>query len=375
MRFETKAVHSGAGADDETGAISQPIHLSTTFERTVNGAPSHGFSYIRDGNPTQEKLEEALAAIDSASRALAFASGMAAVTCVLQSLPPESHLILPDDGYYGVRALAAEYLPRWGLTSDLVQMDDLDAVREAVRPNTRVIWCETPSNPLMKIVDVAELVSIAHGANAMLIADMTFATPALQRAIEQGADVVMHSTTKYLGGHSDVQGGSLAFARRDAFSESVAHCRKITGGVASPFNSWLILRGIRSLSARMRVHCENAMAIARALERHPNVEAVHYPGLESHAGHDIAARQMSSFGGMLSFNVRGGREEAQAVTAKTRIFTRATSLGGTESLIEHRASSEGVGSRTAENLLRVSVGLEHADDLVEDLTQALAVSG
>lgn len=372
MRFETKAVHSGADADEETGAVSPPIHLSTTFERTVDGAPSHGFSYIRDGNPTQSKLEEALAAIDSASHALAFASGMAAVTCVLQSLPPESHLILPDDGYYGVRALAAEYLPRWGVTCDLVSMDDLNAVRRAVRANTRAIWCETPSNPLMKIVDVAELASIAHGANAMLIADMTFATPALQRPIEQGADVVMHSTTKYLGGHSDVQGGSLAFARRDTFSESVAHCRKITGGVASPFNSWMILRGIRSLSARMRVHCENAMAVARALEQHPNVEAVHYPGLESHAGHEIAARQMSAFGGMLSFNVHGGREEAQAVTARTKIFTRATSLGGTESLIEHRASSEGVGSRTAENLLRVSVGLEHADDLVDDLTQALS---
>jgi cystathionine gamma-synthase len=371
MRFETKAVHSGAGADDETGAISQPIHLSTTFERTVDGAPSHGFSYIRDGNPTQEKLEQALAAIDSASHALAFASGMAAVTCVLQSLPPESHVILPDDGYYGVRALAAEYLPRWGVTCDLVQMDDVDAVRAAMRPNTRAIWCETPSNPLMKIVDVAELASIAHAANAMLIADSTFATPALQRPIEQGADIVMHSTTKYLGGHSDVQGGSLAFARADAFSEAVAHCRKITGGVASPFNSWLILRGIRSLPARMRVHCENAMAVVRALERHKNVEAVHYPGLESHAGHEIAARQMSSFGGMLSFNVRGGRAEAQAVTAKTKLFTRATSLGGTESLIEHRASSEGSGSRTAENLLRVSVGLEHADDLIEDLTRAL----
>ena len=371
MRFETKAIHSGAGADEETGAISQPIHLSTTFERTVDGEPSHGFSYIRDGNPTQEKLEEALAAIDSASHALAFASGMAAVTCVLQSLPPDSHLILPDDGYYGVRALAAEYLPRWGVSCDPVPMDDLDAVRAAVRPNTRAIWCETPSNPLMKIVDVAALASIAHGANAILIDDATFATPALQRPIEQGADVVMHSTTKYLGGHSDVQGGSLAFARSDAFSEAVAHCRKITGGVASPFNSWLILRGIRSLSARMRVHCENAMAIARALEKHPSVEAVHYPGLESHAGHGIAARQMSSFGGMLSFNVRGGRTEAQAVTAKTKIFTRATSLGGTESLIEHRASSEGAGSRTAENLLRVSVGLEHVDDLVEDLMQAL----
>ncbi len=371
MRFETKAVHSGAGVD-ETGAIAAPIHLSTTFERRAeDGEPSHGFSYIRDGNPTQERLEEALAAIDSASHALAFASGMAATTCLLQSLPAGSHVLLQDESYYGVRALAGEYLNRWGLTFDFVAMDDLDAVQASVQPSTRAIWCESPSNPLMKIADVAALARIADEANAILIADATFATPALQRPIEQGAGVVLHSTTKYLGGHSDVQGGSLAFANRDELSEAVEHCRKITGGVASPFNSWLILRGIRSLPARMRVHCENAMALARALATHPRVEAVHYPGLESHAGHAIAAQQMSAFGGMLSFNVRGGREAALAVTAKTKLFTRATSLGGTESLIEHRASSEGPGSRTAENLLRISAGLEHADDLVEDLMGAL----
>jgi cystathionine gamma-synthase len=372
MRFETRAIHSGGGADHDTGAISPPIHLSTTFERRAeDGAPTHEFSYIRDGNPTQGRLEQALATIDSASHALAFASGMAAVTALLQSLPPDSHLILLDDGYLGVRALADEYLPRWGVTCDVMPMDDLHSVRAAIKPTTRAIWCETPSNPLLKIIDVAALAKIAHDANAILIADATFATPALQRPLEQGADVVMHSTTKYLGGHSDVQGGSLAFARRDALSEAVEHCRKITGGVASPFNSWLILRGIRSLSARMRVHCENAMALARALEPHPRVEAVHYPGLESHPGHDVAARQMSAFGGMLSLNVRGGREEALAVTAKTKIFTRATSLGGTESLIEHRNTSEGPGSRTADNLLRVSVGLEHADDLIDDLLTAL----
>ncbi len=372
MRFETIAIHSGAETDGETGAVAPPIHLSTTFERRAeDGAPSHGFSYIRDGNPTQLRLEEALAAIDSASHAMAFASGMSAAACVLQSLPAGAHMILADDGYYGVRALAAEYLPRWGVACDLVAMEDLDAVRAAIRPSTGAIWCESPSNPLMKVVDVAALARIAHDAKAILIADSTFATPALQRPIEQGADVVMHSTTKYLGGHSDVQGGSLAFAHDSALLDAVRHCRKITGGVASPFNSWLILRGIRSLPARMRVHCENAMALARALESHPRVEAVHYPGLESHPGHEIAARQMSAFGGMLSFHVRGGRAEALAVTAKTKVFTRATSLGGMESLIEHRASSEGEGSSTAENLLRVSVGLEHVDDLLDDLIAAL----
>jgi cystathionine gamma-synthase len=296
---------------------------------------------------------------------------MAAVACVLQSLPAGSHLILADDGYYGVRALAAEYLPRWNVACDLVAMEDLDAVRAVIRPSTRAIWCETPSNPLMKIVDVAALAKIAHDASAILIADATFATPALQRPIEQGADVVMHSTTKYLGGHSDVQGGSLAFRTRDAWHDDVLHARKLLGGVGSPFNSWLVLRGIRTLAVRMRAHSENAMAVARFLATHPRVEAVFYPGLESHPRHDVALRQMSAFGGMLSFNVRGGRAEALAVTAKTKVFTRATSLGGMESLIEHRNSSEGPGSATAENLLRVSAGLEHTQDLVEDLIAAL----
>jgi cystathionine gamma-synthase len=372
MHFDTRAIHSGGRVDEETGAITPPIHLSTTFERRAeDGAPSRGFSYIRDGNPTQARLEEALAAIDSAEAALVFGSGMAAAAALLQSLPRGAHVLLPNDGYHGVRALATELLGGWGIESDFVPMDDVDAVRAAMRDDTRVVWCESPSNPLMKVVDIAALAQIAHAQDAVLVTDGTFATPALQRPIEHGADVVMHSTTKYLGGHSDVQGGSLAFARGGELFERVAHCRHITGGVASPFNSWMILRGIRSLAARMRVHCENAMALADVLEAHPAVEAVHYPGLASHPGHDIAARQMSAFGGMLSFRVRGGRAEALAVTGKTKLFTRATSLGGTESLIEHRASSEGPQSPTPVNLLRVSVGLEHRDDLVADLTAAL----
>lgn len=373
MRFDTKLVHAGAHVDETTGAIAPPLHLSTTFERRAeDGAPAHGFSYIRDGNPTQARLEEALAAIDSAAAALAFGSGMAAATALLQSLPRGAHLLVAEDGYHGVRALATDYLPGWGVACDFAPMDDPAAIRAAIRDETRAIWCESPSNPLLKIVDVAALAALAHERGAILIADATFATPALQRPIEQGADVVMHSTTKYLGGHSDVQGGSLAFARRDELFERAGHTRHITGGVASPFNSWLTLRGIRSLGARMRIHCENALALARALEAHPAVEAVHYPGLESHAGHDIAARQMSAFGGMLSFRVRGGRAEALAVTAATKLFTRATSLGGVESLIEHRASSEGPASRTPANLLRVSVGLEDKDDLIADITAALS---
>ena len=372
MRFETKAVHAGGEPDEATGAISPPIQLSTTFQRNASdGQPSHGYSYIRDHNPTQTRLEEALAAIDSAEAALAFASGMAAATALFQSLPAGSHVLIPDDGYYAVRIMGSEFFQHWSLTHDLVPMTDLDFVRKAMRPNTRAIWCETPSNPLLKVVEIAGLAKIAHETNALLIADGTFATPALQRPIEHGADVVMHSTTKYLGGHSDVQGGSLAFRKRDSVVDKVLEVRTIMGGVASPFNSWLILRGIRSLGARMRIHCENARAVADFLSKHKRIEKVNYPGLSSHPGHAIAARQMSDFGGMMSVLVKGGAEEALAVTAKTRVFVRATSLGGVESLIEHRASSEGPKSKTPQNLLRLSVGLEHPQDLIEDLAQAL----
>ncbi len=371
MKFETVAVHAGAEPDPATAALAPPIHLSTTYEHGPDGAMLHGFMYIRDGNPTQARLEESLAAIDSAAAALAFASGMAAASALLQSLPRGAHVLIAGDCYYAVRALAAEYFPRWGLEHDLVAMDDLGAVRAAVRPSTRALWVESPSNPLMTICDLGALASIAHERGAILVVDNTFATPALQRPIELGADVVLHSTTKYLGGHSDVQGGSLAFRERGELFESVEHTRKIVGGVASPFNCWLVLRGIRSLAARMRVHSANARAVAEFLALHPAVEAVHYPALPSHPGHEIARRQMSDFGGMLSFRMRAGREAAVALTGKLNVFKTATSLGGIESLIEHRASSEGQGSTTPQNLLRVSVGLEHPDDLIDDLRRAL----
>ena len=371
MHFETRAIHAGMHVDEETGAVAPPIHLSTTFERSDQGEPSRGFSYVRDGNPTQARLEEALAAIDGAEAALVFGSGMAAGAALLQALPKGAHVLLPDDCYYGYIALANDYFERWGLSFDAVAMEDLDAVRRALRPETRVVWAESPSNPLLKVVDLRALAGIAHEGGARFVVDGTFATPALQRPIELGADVVLHSTTKYLGGHTDVQGGSLAFRTRDAWHDETLHVRKLVGGVGSPFNSWLVLRGIRTLAARMRVHSENALAVARFLASQERVEAVFYPGLESHPRHEIARAQMSAFGGMLSFLVRGGRAEALAVAARTRLFTRATSLGSVESLIEHRNSSEGPGSRTAENLLRVSVGLEHPDDLIADLSQAL----
>ena len=372
MHIDTKLVHSGGRRDDETGAISPPIHLSTTFERDENGAPLHGYSYVRDGNPTQARLEEALAIIDSAAAALFFASGMAAGASILQALPRGSHVLLPDDCYYGYRLLAQDFFEQWGLAWDAVAMEDPHAVRSAMRDTTRLVWAESPSNPLMKVVDLTALAALAHEGGALLVPDGTFATPALQRQIELGADVVLHSTTKYMGGHSDVQGGSLAFRERGGLFERIEHVRELVGGVASPFNAWLVLRGLRTLSARVRVASETAILLARYLAAHPRVEKVFYPGLDSHPGHAVAARQMSAFGGMLSFLVRGGRAEALAVAAKTRLFVRATSLGGVESLIEHRNSSEGPGSRTAENLLRVSVGLEHAQDLVDDLAHALS---
>ena len=371
MRFETRAVHAGGKPDPTTRAIAPPIHLSTTFEHGPAAEIPGGYMYIREGNPTQTRLEEALAAVEGGEAALVFASGLAAGAAYLQALPAGSHVIFPDDIYYGFRTIAQEFLPRWGMESTAVDMADLDRVRSALRPTTRAIWAETPSNPLMKIVDLSALAQLAHAGNAELIVDGTFGTPALQRPLELGADAVMHATTKYLGGHSDVQGGALILRQRGERAGKIEHIRHILGAVSAPFNSWLVLRGIRSLACRMERHSSNALALARALEPDPAVEAVHYPGLPSHPGHDVAARQMSGFGGMLSVRVRGGRDAAIRTASRVRIFTNATSLGGTESLIEHRASSEGPGSPTPQNLLRISVGLEHPDDLIADLTQAL----
>jgi len=370
MHFETKAIHSGGAPDDATSAVAPPIHLSTTFQRSADSMPLHGFTYVREANPTQSRLEEALAVIESGTHALAFGSGMGAAAALLQALEPGSHVLLPDDSYYAMRTIARDFFPKWQLTFDLVAMEDLDAVRGAMKPSTKLVWAESPSNPLMKICDLAALARIAHDGGALFAVDGTFATPALQRPLELGADVVMHSTTKYLGGHSDVAGGAVVFAN-ESFFHRVEHVRSTLGATASPFNSWLVLRGIRTLAARMRVHSENAMRVAEFLAAHPRVEVTHYPGLPSHPGHDVARRQMSAFGGMLSFRVREGREAAIAVVSKTKLFISATSLGGIESLIEHRASSEGPTTTTPENLLRLSVGLEHPDDLVGDLDQAL----
>ncbi|HEY8022075.1 MAG TPA: aminotransferase class I/II-fold pyridoxal phosphate-dependent enzyme [Thermoanaerobaculia bacterium] len=371
MKFETLAVHSGQH-DDPTGAVAPPIQLATTYARDAAGELLSEHSYIRESNPTQSQLEEALAPLEGAEAALVFASGMAAAIALLQALPSGSHVVLPDDAYYGMRVAAEDFLPQWGIAADFVPMEDLGAIARALRPETRIVWLETPSNPLLKVVDLVGAVRIAHAAGAAVVVDNTFATPALQQPIAAGADVVLHSTTKYFGGHSDVQGGALLFAERGPLHDRVSHVRHILGAVASPFNCWLVLRGIRTLPVRVAAQSANALAVAQRLARHPAVSAVHYPGLPDHPGHEIAARQMSAFGAMLSFHVRGGRAAAIAAVGRAQLFLRATSLGGVESLMEHRATSEGAGSRTPDDLIRLSVGLEHPDDLIADLDQALA---
>jgi cystathionine gamma-synthase len=371
MRPETLAVHAGGEPDAATGALSPPLHLATTFAHGPAGERVAGYEYTREGNPTQDRLEAALAAMEGGAAALAFASGMAATTALLESLPAGSEVLIPDDCYTGLRVLGAEFLPARGVSLRMADFGDAAALRGALAPATRLLWAETPSNPQLRVADLAALADLAHAHGALLACDNTFATPALQNPLALGADVVMHSTTKYLGGHSDVLGGALVFARADDWHARVLHRRHLTGAVASPFAAWLTLRGCRSLHARMAMHCASARRIAGFLAAHPAVEAVHYPGLPSHPNHAVAARQMRDFGGMLSFRVRGGRAAALAVAGRLRLVANATSLGGCESLIEHRASVEGPTPYSPDNLLRLSVGLEHVEDLLDDLRQAL----
>ncbi|WP_447936439.1 trans-sulfuration enzyme family protein [Thermomonas fusca] len=367
----TLAVHAGNHADPATGAVAPPIHLATTFRHGPAGERIAGYEYQREGDPTNDRLREALVALEGGATALTFASGMAAMTTLLESLPAGSRVLFPDDCYSGLRMLFSEFLPERGLVVETVDMADLDAVRAACATPLAVLWIETPSNPLLKVCDIAALAEIGHAAGALVIADNTFATPLLQRPLALGADIVMHSTTKYFGGHSDVLGGALVFGRDDGFAKKVAHRLHVTGAVLAPFSAWLTLRGCRSLGARMAMHCANARRLAEFLAAHPAVERVNWPGLPAHPGHAVAARQMRDFGAMLSVELRGGREAALAVAGRLRIFTNATSLGGCESLVEHRASVEGPNPRSPQNLLRVSVGLEDGDDLVADFQQAL----
>ena len=371
MKIETRAVHAGRQTDPTTGAVTAPIHLSTTFERGADGEYPRGFSYSREDNPNRRSLEQCLASLEGGKEALAFSSGLAVVTAVVQGLEPGDHILAPDDVYWGLRKVIGEVFAKTGLETTYLDMSDVDGLRAAIRPNTRLLWLETPSNPLLKITNLAAVGEIARKANIVTVCDSTFASPILQRPLEWDIDMVMHSTTKYISGHSDVVGGALITKFDNYLFERARKAQKYGGSVPSPFDCWLTMRGIETLPYRVRAQCENALKIATFLSGHPSIEAVHYPGLPTHPGHALAANQMSAFGGMLSARVRGGRDEAMAMAARTQLFIRATSLGGAHSLIEHRASVEGPQSRTPQNLLRMSIGLENAEDLIADLEQAL----
>ena len=371
MHFETLAVHAGSSIDPKTGAVTLPIHLSTTYERAEDGTYPGGFIYTRSGNPTRLALESCLAQLEGGVEAAAFSSGSAATAAVFQALNPGDHVIAPDDAYYGTPVLLRDYFARWGLQATFVDMANTAAIAAAVRPETRLIWIETPSNPRLHVTDIAAAAGIARRAGAASVVDNTWATPMLQRPLDLGADLVMHSTTKYLSGHSDVLGGVVIAREANELFGRVRGIQSAVGAVPAPFDCWLVLRGIRSLPYRMRGHVENASRLAQFFSSHAQIERVYYPGLASDPGHEVAARQMSAWGGMLSIGVKGARAEAFAFLARLKLVTRATSLGGPETLIEHRASVEGALSKAPENLLRISAGLEHHEDLIEDFRQAL----
>jgi len=371
MRVETLAVHAGQHVDGTTGAVTPPIHLSTTFERAPDGSYPSGYIYSRSANPNRRALEVSLAALEGGAAAAAFSSGQAATCAVFQALRPGDHVVAPEEAYYGTPDLLIEHFAPWGLESTFVDMTRPDDVARAVRPNTRLIWIESPSNPRMRVTDIRAMVEIARGAEALVACDNTWATPMLQRPLELGVDLVMHSTTKYFGGHSDILGGAVIAREPSDIFNRILKWQVAGGAVPSPFECWLVSRGIRSLPYRVRAQSANALAVARFLASHPGVEQVLYPGLESDPGYAVASRQMAQPGGMLSMLVKGAdRTGTIEYSNRLRLFTRATSLGGPESLIEHRASIEGPRTRAPENLLRLSIGLEHPDDLIEDLRQA-----
>lgn len=371
MNPETIAARASHYVDPATGAIMAPIQPSTTFERCADGGYPTGNVYSRVGNPTRQQLEGVLASLEGGDVCAAFSSGSAATAAVFQSLSAGDHVVVAEDCYHGTANIIRNIFARWSLEATFVGATDPEQVRRAIKSNTKLVWLETPSNPMLKITDIAAIADIAHEAGALCVCDNTWATPMLQRPLDLGADLVVHSTTKYLGGHSDVLSGAVIANQDSEIFDKIREIQGTYGAVPSAFDSWLVLRGIRTLHLRMRAHCDNAGQIARFLSDHPKVEAVHYPGLPSHAGHAIASKQMKDYGGMLSLQIVGGAEAAMQVAAKLKLFTRATSLGGTESLIEHRASIEGPGTATPDNLLRMSVGIENADDLLADLSQAL----
>ena len=371
LHSETLAVHAGRGVDPRTGAVVPPISLSTTFERDADGGYERGYEYARSANPTRQTFEDCIAQLEDGSAAAAFASGSAASLAVFQLAGPGGHIVATEDAYHGTLKQLNEVLVRWGVELTRVDTTDIDAVRAAFRDNTKLLWIETPSNPLLNIADLQKLSEIAHQAGALAVCDSTFATPILQQPLQLGCDLVVHSATKYLGGHSDICSGVVVGRDEQAF-EPIRSYQNRAGSVPSPFDCWLLLRSISTLPCRIEKQSANASRIASYLNNHSGVERVFYPGLSDHPGHALAKQQMAAPGAMLSFCVNGAREEAFAVAAKTKLFIRATSLGSVESLIEHRASIEGENTFAPENLLRLSVGIEHPDDLINDLEQALS---
>ena len=377
LGFDSRAIHAGQEADPLTGSVTVPIYQTSTYKQDGVGGLRGGYEYSRSGNPTRAALEDCLAAVEGGTRGLAFASGLAAEDTLLRTLcAPGDHLLLPDDAYGGTYRLVSRVLARWGIEYSTVPMHDSAAVAAAIRPNTRVIWVETPTNPLLNIVDIAALAEISQRHRTILVVDNTFASPYLQQPLALGADIVVHSTTKYLGGHSDVIGGAVV--TRDAeIGEQVAFHQNAVGAVSGPFDAWLVMRGIKTLGVRMDRHCSNAEQIVQFLGEHPAVSSVLYPGLPSHPNHDVAARQMRGFGGIVSFRMRGGEEAALKVCGLTELFTLGESLGGVESLIEHpgrmtHASVAGSPLEVPGDLIRLSVGIENIEDLLADLAAALA---
>jgi cystathionine beta-lyase/cystathionine gamma-synthase len=377
-RFETRAIHAGQDADPATGAVITPIYQTSTFIQEDVGVHK-GFEYARTDNPTRSALQEAIASLESGSWGLSYASGLAATQNLLYLLWPGDHILLSNDCYGGTYRLVAKVIANYGIEFSLCDMSDPESVRAGLRPNTRMVWAETPTNPYLKIVDIEAVAAIAHGAGARFVVDNTFASPYLQRPLELGADFVLHSATKYLGGHSDVVNGLIIGNDRDVY-DTLKYLQNAAGAVPGPHDCWLVLRGMKTLGIRMERHSANAAAVAEYLQHSSLVDTVYYPGLASHPGHEVARRQMRDFSGMVSFTVNGGYELAREFVASTEVFQLAESLGGVESLVEHpgqmtHASVAGTGAEVADNLIRLSVGIEHVDDLLADLEAAFSRVG
>ena len=370
MKPETTAIHALNLLKSATGDVTMPISLSTTFLRAEDGGYPGGHMYSRVSNPNRAALENVITALEFGADTCAFSSGNTAGMAIFQALTPGSHIIAPDDMYWGLKK-QLQSIFNATLSFDFIDLTQLTEVEKYIKANTVMIWAETPSNPLLKLTDIEGLANLCKKNKLILAVDSTFASPILQNPILLGADLVMHSTTKYIGGHSDVLGGSLTTAKAGDFWGKIKNVQQVGGAVPSPFDCFLLLRSIKTLAYRMKGHCENALKLAQHLAQHPKIEAVYYPGLASHPQHELAKKQMKDYGGMMSILVKGGAVEARKVVNSVQIFAQATSLGGVESLIEHRASVEGPDTKTPQNLIRISVGLEHIDDLIADLDQAL----